>query len=95
MLNKINNLEKVSITIDNWDNLIGEKEFSVRETPTFQDFMGYMYYCGGSISGPFFEYHDFIEFIELKGRYSKIPSTIVPTLSRLSIAVCKIDKYYI
>jgi hypothetical protein len=47
-----------------------------------------MYYCGGTLSGPFFEYHDFMLFIEKEERYKNIPSTIVPTLKRLAEAFC-------
>ena len=45
-----------------------------------------MYYCGGTISGPFFEYVDFIQFIEKKGHYKSIPSTIIPTIKRVAVA---------
>jgi hypothetical protein len=48
-----------------------------------------MYYCGGTIAGPFYEYKDYINFIELKEHYAKIPSTILPTLKRLMHAISK------
>jgi hypothetical protein len=50
--------------------------------------MGYMFYCGGTIAGPFYEYKDYINFIERKNHYAVIPSTITPTLKRLSHAMC-------
>jgi len=48
-----------------------------------------MYYCGGTIAGPFFEFKDYINFIGRTGHYKDIPNTIVPTLTRFSHAVCK------
>jgi len=70
---------------------IGEREHLLEELPSFYDFLGYMYYCGGTIAGPFFEYKDYINFIERTGHYQAIPSTIKATLNRLSHAVCKHD----
>ena len=59
--------------------------------------MGYMYYCGGTIAGPFFEYKDYTNFINRTNHYSAIPTTIVPTLIRFATALCttsKIVQYY-
>jgi len=36
-----------------------EKEYLVEKLPSFYEYMGYMYYCGGTIAGPFFEYKDY------------------------------------
>ena len=70
-------------------NLIGERLCLVEELPSFYDYLGYMYYCGGTITGPFFEYNDFINFIYRKGHYSNIPSTYIPAIKRIFHAVCK------
>jgi hypothetical protein len=48
-----------------------------------------MFYCGGTIAGPFYEYKDYINFIERKENYVSIPSTIIPTLKRIFNALCK------
>lgn len=45
-----------------------------------------MYFCGGTIAGPFYEYKDYKNFMEKKEHYSSIPSTFIPTLIRLSHA---------
>jgi len=42
---------------------LGEIEYLVEELPSFYDYMGFMYFCGCTIAGPFFEYKDFINFI--------------------------------
>ena len=68
---------------------LGEREYLVETLPSFYDYMGYMYYCGCTIAGPFFEYKDYINFIHRTGHYSSIPSTILATLNRVSHAVCK------
>jgi len=62
--------------------------------PSFYDYLGYLYYCGGTIAGPFYEYKDYIDFMHREGHYSKIPSTIVATLERLAVAICKIILFY-
>jgi D-alanyl-lipoteichoic acid acyltransferase DltB (MBOAT superfamily) len=74
--------------------LIGEKEYLVEKLPSFYEYMGYMYYCGGTIAGPFFEYKDYTNFINRTNHYSAIPTTIVPTLIRFATAICKISLLY-
>jgi lysophospholipid acyltransferase len=64
-----------------------EKEYLVEKLPSFYEYMGYMYYCGGTIAGPFFEYKDYTNFINRTNHYSSIPTTIVPTLIRFATAI--------
>lgn len=52
--------------------------------------MGYMYYCGGTLAGPVYEYKDYITFIEKREEFAHIPNTILPTLKRFSTALCKL-----
>lgn len=66
-----------------------EREYLVETLPSFYDYMGYLYYCGGTIAGPFHEYKDYIDFIYRRSIYTSIPSTIIPTLKRFSHAICK------
>ena len=42
----------------------------------------FSYSCGicGSVVGPFYEYKDYIELINLEGRYKNRPSTVWPTI---------------
>jgi lysophospholipid acyltransferase len=76
---------------ENWiiNVYVGEIEYLVEDLPSFYDYMGYMYYCGCTIAGPFFEYKDFINFINRKSHYANIPKTYIPTLIRFSQAICK------
>jgi len=37
-----------------------ERYYAIDKCPSFYDFLGYMYFCGGTIAGPFYEYKDFI-----------------------------------
>jgi len=59
----------------------------VKKLPSFYEYISYMYYCGGTIAGPFFEYKDFNNFINRTHSYENIPSTIVPTLIRFTTAL--------
>lgn len=36
-----------------------EKVHAISEVPSFWDYWSYMYFCGGAISGPWYEYVDF------------------------------------
>jgi D-alanyl-lipoteichoic acid acyltransferase DltB (MBOAT superfamily) len=69
--------------------VVGEREYLIEELPSFYDYIGYIYYCGGTIAGPIYEYKDYSNFINKTGCYSYIPNTVVPTLIRFSHAVCK------
>jgi len=54
-----------------------EKYYAIKTTHIpFLEYLSYMYYCGSTLCGPNFEYKDFVNFIELKENYSKIPPTI-------------------
>jgi len=46
-----------------------------------------MYYCGGTLAGPFYEYKDFMNFMELKDEFKNIPNTFLPTIKRFSTAM--------
>jgi len=39
---------------------LGERVYAIDKCPSFYDYLGYLYYCGGTIAGPFYEYKDFI-----------------------------------
>lgn len=54
---------------------------------SFFDFIGYMYITGGTISGPYYEFNDYKNFIELKKEYANIPSTILPSLKKFITAL--------
>lgn len=36
-----------------------ELKYAVEDIPSFFNFMSYIYFCGASISGPWYEYKDF------------------------------------
>ena len=50
--------------------------------PNILQFLSYSFNVNGCMVGPFYEYRDFIEMIEKKGRYENIPSPILPTMNR-------------
>ena len=44
--------------------------------PSILELVSYTYSFSGCIMGPFFEFSDYIRFIEEKGEYKEIPNTI-------------------
>ena len=40
-----------------------EKEFAVQDVPSVLDFWTYMYYCGACISGPWYEFKDYKNYM--------------------------------
>ena len=58
-----------------------EKSFAIEEgIPSLFDFWAYMYFCGGVISGPWYEFKDFQNYMRGAAHYKSIPSTVMPTL---------------
>jgi len=52
--------------------------------PSLIEYFSYVYFVGGCICGPWFEFSDYIRFVEKKDEYEKIPSTIIPSLVRFA-----------
>lgn len=57
-------------------------ERKVTKLPTPLEIASYVFFCSACIVGPFFEYSDYIMYIERKGRYEHIPLSIVPSLQK-------------
>lgn len=73
-----------------YSNLVlGEIYYAVEKLPSFYDYIAYMYYCGGTIAGPFYEYKDYIDFIQRINHYADIPGTFLAAMIRLSHAISK------
>lgn len=66
----------------NEDLLPEQVERKVEKNPTPLEVASYVFFCSGCVVGPFFEYSDYINYIEEKGRYAKIPLSIVPAIKR-------------
>jgi D-alanyl-lipoteichoic acid acyltransferase DltB (MBOAT superfamily) len=59
-----------------------ELRFALEETPSFVEFLSYIYFCGAAISGPWYEFSDFNNMINLSGDFASVPSTVRPALRR-------------
>ena len=71
--------------IEKEENLFPEqKALKVVKMPSLIEYFSYVFFSGGCIMGPFFEYTDYINFIERKSHYSDMPAnTMIPSLVRL------------
>jgi hypothetical protein len=58
-------------------------ERKVEKLPSIVELLSYVYFTGGCMCGPFFEFSDYINFIEKKDHYANVPSTILPSLMYL------------
>ncbi len=77
------------------ENLLPEqKERKVSKMPSPFELMSYVFFTGGCMCGPFFEYSDYINFIERKGIYTSMPGSIIPSLVRLSHGLGKLSSLY-
>lgn len=61
-----------------------QKERKVKNLPSVLELASYVFFCGGCILGPFFEYSDYVMYIEKRGRYEKIPSAFIPALIKFA-----------
>ena len=48
---------------------LGQREYAILEIPGFKDYLGYMYFCGATIAGPFYEFKDYKNLIEKREHY--------------------------
>ena len=55
---------------------------AIKKRPSFLQMAGYTYNAPSCVAGPFFEYKDYEDWMELKGAYKNIPSTLIPGLIR-------------
>lgn len=69
--------------LKNEDLLKEQVERKVLELPTPLEMLSYVFYCGANICGPFFEFSDYINYIERKGVFANIPNTIIPSIIRM------------
>ena len=64
------------------DLLPEQIERKIVKTPSVLEVASYVFYCSGCIVGPFFEFSDYIMYIEERGRYKSIPISIIPSLKK-------------
>lgn len=68
-----------------------QTERQVKFMPTILEFAGFVFMISGTIMGPFIEFSDFKNWIELTGNYKRLPVgakggvTIIPSLTKLVI----------
>lgn len=77
------NEEKLSK--DQKKNMI--KEFTVLE------YFSYTFFYPSSMCGPFFEFSDYLRYINLSDEYANIPSTVMPSLTRFLQGIVYIAIY--
>ena len=56
---------------------------SINKLPSFFQVWSYTFNAPSCVAGPFFEYKDFEDWMELKGHYQSIPSTTYSGIKRL------------
>jgi len=89
------------------DGVTDEKKLSatqiekrIVELPSLFHFLSYCFFYGNALVGPSCEYRDYEDFINRKGDYKKIPSTLLPSLGYLFsglgflVLVVKFSKEY-
>mmetsp|Transcript_3030 Transcript_3030/g.2515 ORF Transcript_3030/g.2515 Transcript_3030/m.2515 type:complete len:471 (-) Transcript_3030:28-1440(-) len=64
-----------------------ENDMKLEKLPTFYKMVVYTFNVPSCIASPFYEYKDFEDWMELKGRYEEIPDPKKPGISRFSQAV--------
>ena len=57
--------------------------------PSVLELLSYVYFCCGCIAGPFFEYSDYIRYIEEKEEYEKIPPSFLLGVRDFLVGHCK------
>jgi lysophospholipid acyltransferase len=70
------------------------RKYMITDFTNFEYFC-YVYFYPTAICGPFIEFRDFQNFINCKEEYSKIPSTVLPSLKRMLHAIIFCSIYFV
>jgi lysophospholipid acyltransferase len=54
----------------------------IKKLPSVLEITSYTFFFPGCIAGPFFEYSDYIRFIEETDEFANIPFTLLESLKR-------------
>ncbi|KAJ3149130.1 lysophospholipid acyltransferase [Geranomyces michiganensis] len=63
-----------------------QRKLAIRKMPGLIEYLGYIFFFGGFLVGPSFEFVDYKRFIENQPPFDKRPSSFVPTISALGAA---------
>lgn len=66
---------------------LDQKKYAIQELPNILEVMSYAFFFPACLVGPFYEYKDFIDFINRRGEFTHIPSTFKASTIRLSHAL--------
>jgi lysophospholipid acyltransferase len=64
-----------------------QKKYAIKDVPSIAEFFAAALSPSQSIAGPSGNYNDFINFINLTGDFSNIPSTVMPCLIRFGTGI--------
>merc|ERR1712046_227123 len=72
----------------------GQVERRIKDVPTLLEFGGFVFFGPACVTGPFLEFSDYINFVQFKGHYAKLPRgltdgyvTVRPALLSLAQAI--------
>lgn len=75
-------------------------KYRIVELPSFFHFLSFVYFYGGAVVGPSYDFNDHQNFIYRRGEYAKVQKTFLPSLAyllssfvALAIVVLFSDKY--
>ncbi|KAI8587860.1 MBOAT, membrane-bound O-acyltransferase family-domain-containing protein [Geranomyces variabilis] len=63
-----------------------QRKLAIRKMPGLIEYLGYIFFFGGFLVGPSFEFVDYKRFIENQPPFDKRPSSFVPTIRALGAA---------
>ncbi|KAJ3080235.1 lysophospholipid acyltransferase, partial [Quaeritorhiza haematococci] len=63
-----------------------QKRRAIVEMPSLIEYLGYMFFFGGFLVGPSFEFKDYKDFIDQRPPFDSIPSSAIPTLKCIGTA---------
>jgi len=72
-----------------------QKSRMVVKKPTLVEILSYVSFPAANICGPFFEFRDYIDFIEEKNRYKNIPNSNRQTLNKFLMGILFLSTYVI
>jgi len=60
---------------------------AIRTFPNILEFFGFVFFFGGFLVGPSFQFNDYVQFVKKEGPFANYPSTFIPAMKTLIIAL--------
>ncbi|KAI8920321.1 MBOAT, membrane-bound O-acyltransferase family-domain-containing protein [Powellomyces hirtus] len=71
-----------------------QRKLAIRKMPGLVEYLGYIFFFGGFLVGPAFEFVDYKRFTENQPPFNERPSSLIPTVRNMTAAVISLGLFF-